>query len=301
MNRRDFIIRSVLALLGISLPLKKNIIARALAADNVAPDIIVSRGQAPPVVTEAAIRALGGMKRFVSRGDRVIIKPNIGWDRTPEMAATTNPDVVATLTRLCRDAGAKEVLVFDRTINDARRCYRQSGIEEAVTAAGGVMHFVDDRKFRDVTINGLALTKWPLYTEIFEADAFINVPIAKIHSLADLTLGMKNLMGVMGGWRGRIHQRLDESIVDLAATVPVTLVVLDAIRILIRNGPQGGRLEDVRRLDTVIAGTDQVAVDAYGTTLFGMRGADIGAVRLGAENGIGTADLSALTVRKIES
>jgi len=301
MNRRDFLIRTVLVLLGISLPPRKKIIARAFAADNVVPDIVVSRGQAPPVVTETAIRTLGGMKRFVSRGDRVIVKPNIGWDRTPDMAATTNPDVVATLVRLCLDAGAKEVVVFDRTINDARRCYRQSGIEEAVMNAGGVMHFVDDRKFRNVTINGLALTTWPLYTEIFEADAVINVPIAKTHSLAGLTLGMKNLMGVMGGWRGRIHQRLDESIVDLAATVPVTLVVLDAIRILTRNGPQGGRLEDVRRLDTIIAGTDQVAVDAYGATLFGMTGTDIGAVRVGAENGIGTADLSALTVRKIET
>jgi uncharacterized protein (DUF362 family) len=191
------------------------------------------------------------------------------------------------------------VKVFDRPVNDPRRCYVQSGIEAAAKSAGADVQFVDERKFKDMEINGLALKTWPLYSEIFEADKVINVPIAKHHSLAKLTLSMKNWMGVMGGSRRMIHQKLDESLVDLAMKVKPCLTVLDAVRILTDNGPQGGDLRDVKKLDTVVAGVDQVAIDAYGATLFGMKGSDLGYVRTAAEHRFGVMDLNKLQIRKM--
>jgi uncharacterized protein (DUF362 family) len=239
------------------------------------------------------------MSRFVSRGDIVVVKPNIGWDRTAEYAANTNPEVVAELVRLSYDAGAKKVKVFDHPVSDPRRTYKQSGIADAAAKAGALVSYVDERKLRDMSIKGQHLKTWPLYTELIEADKIINVPIAKVHGIATLTLGMKNWMGIMGGWRGRIHQRIDESLVDLARFVKPSLIVIDAVRILVANGPQGGSLSDVRRLDTVIAGTDQVAVDAFGTTLFGMKPDTLGCVRIGHSAGLGNMNISRLRIKRV--
>ncbi len=262
-------------------------------------DLAVAVGASPAKITAAAIDALGGMKSFIKRGDIVVVKPNIGWDRTPEYAANTNPEVVAALVSLCFDAGAKKVKVFDRPVNDPRRCYVQSGIADAVKKSGGELSYIDDRKFRDVKINGSVLKSWPLYTELMEADKIINVPIAKHHGLSKLTLGMKNWMGVMGGSRWSIHQKIDESLVDLAMAIKPTLVVLDAVRILTANGPQGGNLKDVKKLDTVVAGVNQVAVDAYGATLFGMNSPDLGYVRLASQRGFGPMDVAKMKIRKV--
>jgi uncharacterized protein (DUF362 family) len=248
----------------------------------------------------AAINAMGGIRRFISRGDIVIIKPNIAWDRTPEQAGDTNPEVVAAMVKLCFEAGAKKVKVFDRPVNDPRRCYVQSGIAPAAAAQGADVDYVDERKFRDMVINGEALKSWPLYSDVFEADKVINIPIAKHHGLAKLTMSMKNWMGVMGGSRRQIHQKLDESLVDLSMKIKPTVTILDAVRILTGNGPQGGSLADVKKLDTVIVGIDQVAIDSYGATLFGMKGSDLGYVRLGDKRGLGKMNLSKLKIRKIE-
>ena len=298
MNRRDFLKWTAVSSAGLTLPGSLSALGRIAQAAG-GPDLVVARGSSTPQAVRAALDALGGMKRFVSRGDVVVLKPNIGWDRAPQYAATTNPDVVGTLAKLCYEAGAKRVRIFDNTVNDARRCYRQSGIADAAAAAGAEMVIMDSRKYRDVKLNGTALKSWPLYGEIFEADKVINVPIAKIHSLSGLTLAMKNWMGVMGGVRFRVHQRLDESLVDLCRVIKPTLTVLDAVRILTANGPTGGDLRDVKRLDTVVAGTDQVAVDAFGTTLFGMQPGDIEHVRLAARAGLGVMDLSKLQIKRI--
>jgi len=206
-------------------------------------------------------------------------------------------DTISSLTQYLE--GAKKVKVFDRTVHDARRCYHQSGIAEAATGAGAEVSFIDDRKFKTVTLPGLALKDWPLYTEILEADKVINVPIAKTHGLATLTMALKNWMGIMGGGRGRIHQRLDECLADVATAIKPTLTVLDAIRILTDNGPQGGNLKDVKQLNTIIVSTDQVAVDAYGATLFGLQGGDLGYVRTAHRIGLGTMDLSKVTIKTI--
>jgi uncharacterized protein (DUF362 family) len=300
MNRRDFLKASLAAGAALSLSTGIDPFLRDIGAAE-APDLAVASGKSPGTVTRAAIDALGGMRKFVSRGDIVVVKPNIGWDRTPEFAATTNPEVVAALVKLSLEAGAKKVKVLDNPVNDARRCYRQSGILAAAEATGAEVVYPDSRKFRDTKIGGGTIKSWPLYTEAIEADRIINVPIAKTHGTSTLTLGMKNWMGVMGGWRGRIHQRIHESLVDVSLFLKPSLVVLDAVRILTGNGPQGGDLADVKRLDTVIAGADQVAVDAYGATLFGMKGADIGFIRLGHEAGLGTMDLAKVRLKKIQA
>ncbi|MFZ5907439.1 MAG: DUF362 domain-containing protein [Nitrospirota bacterium] len=264
-------------------------------------DLVVAggAGKKPAEITRAAIRAMGGMKKFVSRGDVVVVKPNIGWDRLPEHAANTNPEVVAAIVKLCFEAGAKKVKVFDRTCNDARRTYKQSGIADAVSALGAEVSFIDDRRFRDMSIKGRVLKTWPLYRDVFEADKLINVPVAKHHGLARLTMAMKNWMGIMGGNRGSIHQKIGESLADLCLVIRPTLTVLDAVRILTANGPQGGNLKDVKKLDTVVAGVDQVAVDSYGATLFGLKGSDLSYVKAGAAMGIGKMDLAKMKIRKL--
>jgi len=299
MDRRRFIKLAALTGAGLSLPQGLQHIAAA-AEPLTRPDLVVVHGASPEKLVKAALDAMGGIKNFISRGDIVVIKPNIGWDRTPEQAGNTNPEVVAAVVRLCFEAGAKKVKVFDRPVNDPRRCYVQSGIASAASALGAETDYVDDRKFKDMAIKGQVLKSWPLYTDIFEADKVINIPIAKHHGLAKLTMSMKNWMGVMGGSRRQIHQRLDESLVDLSTKIKPTLTILDAVRILTANGPQGGDLADVKKLDTIIAGVDQVAIDSYGATLFGMKGSDLGYVTLGHKLGLGQMDLTKMKIKKIE-
>jgi len=298
MNRRDFLKATIVSSVAFSIPGAINPLLGSLDAA-VKTDLAVAHGLRPAATTKAAIDALGGIKKFISRGDIVIVKPNIGWDRTPEYAATTNPEVVSTVVRLCYEAGAKQVKVFDRPVGDPRRCYKQSGIADAAAAAGGIVSYVDERKFRDVKLPGIALKSWPLYTEAMEADKIINIPIAKTHGLSTLTLGMKNWMGIMGSSRGRIHQRIEGSLADVAMFMKPALIIIDAVRILTANGPQGGSLSDVKQLNTIVAGKDQVAVDALGATLFGLKGANIGSVVAGYKAGLGIMDLSKLKIKRI--
>ena len=251
-------------------------------------------------LTRQAIDALGGMGRFVSKGNVVWIKPDIGWDRRPEQAATTNPDVVATLVEMCYQAGAKKVLVSDNPCNPARLSYPRSGIQSAAEKAGAEVPFLDERKFRKMSLNGKVLKEWEVYQDIVEADRLINVPIAKNHNLCLATLGMKNLMGVIGGARNRLHQDLGGTVADLAAFLKPRLVVLDAIRVLTANGPVGGNLADVKRKDTLVAGVDQVAVDAVGATLLGYKPDSIGYIVQGNARGLGTIDFKSLSPKQIE-
>jgi uncharacterized protein (DUF362 family) len=269
------------------------------AATPAAPDIVISKGTSPAQITEAAMRALGGMSRFVSRGDVVLVKPNMAWDRKPELAATTNPEVVATLVRLCLEAGAKKVKVFDNTLEDPRRAYVSSGIMAAAKGAGATVSYMDERRFRKMDLKGEVLKSWEVYQEAMEVDKVINCPILKHHSSALLTMGMKNLMGLIGGERERLHWHLEQAIVDLAAFFRPTLVVLDAIRILTANGPQGGSLKYVKQLNTVAAGVDQVAIDALGARLFGLRPAEVAHLPIAVKRGLGRMDLTKLRIKEV--
>jgi uncharacterized protein (DUF362 family) len=241
-------------------------------------------------LTEQAMQAIGGMGRFVSKGDVVWVKPNIGWARKPELAACTNPEVVATLTRLCLDAGAKTVKVGDYTCHDARRSYRNSGIEAAAKEAGAEIVYIDDRRFRDVKLGGERLEEWPLYPEIIESDLVINVPIAKHHGLSRATVAMKNYMGVIGGQRNAWHQALPECLVDITRFMKPRLCVLDAVRILTNHGPQGGNPADVKLTGIVAAGTDIVAIDALGAEILDHDPNEIQTVKKAHEAGLGEID-----------
>ncbi len=262
------------------------------------PELAIVEGDSPYRITREVVSALGGLDRFISKGDRVVIKPNIGWDRTPEMAACTNPEVVKALVELSHEAGAKKVIVIDNTTNQAKRCYIRSGIQEAVKEADGTMLFVDEHRIKKMPIKGEWLTEWPIILDVIEADKIINVPIAKHHSLSRLTMGMKNWLGGIGGSRNQLHQKLDEAMVDLAAFFNPALTVLDAYRILVRNGPQGGRVSDTKETKTVVASVDPVATDAVGATFFDIAPPDLLYLRLAEERGLGQTAWEKLTVEK---
>lgn len=269
--------------------------------------VVAKGGDDPGRLVRAAFDAAGGMGQFVSRGDVVVVKPNIGWSRTPEQAANTNPYVVAAVVELCLVAGAKKVKVFDRPCNPAQRTYRMSGIEEAAEQAGADVYFEDDRKFKDVAIpDGEMVKSWQMYTEALDADVLINVPILKHHSLARLTMGMKNLMGLLGGNRESIHVHFDQKLADVNTRIRPHLTVLDAYRILKAHGPNSGTPEDVELVRQVIVGTDPIAVDSYGAGLFSevtgqsIAGADLGYVRAGHEMGLGEIDLEKVEQQLVE-
>jgi len=250
-------------------------------------------------LTKEAIENLGGMKRFVGKGDVVWVKPNIGWDRTPEQSADTNPDVVKTLVQLCLDAGAKTVKVGDNTCNPAEKSYVTSKIADAARSAGGEVVFLDKNRFRDMEINGESLKTHPVYPEIVECDLVINVPVAKHHSLVRITCCMKNYMGVIEN-RQRFHQNLPVCIADITAFMKPRLCVLDAIRILTANGPTGGNLDDVKHAYTLAAGTDIVALDALGAELLGNKPSDIDSVTTGEKRGLGVMDYKSLALKELE-
>ena len=264
--------------------------------------LAVARGADPAAITRAAVAALGGMARFVHPGADVIVKPNICVDyHPPEYAATTNPTVVGTLVSLCLAAGASRVRVMDTPLGGTpESAYTVSGIGEVVEATGGQMEVMSPVKFARFDIpEGRDITAWEIYRDVLETDVLIDVPIAKHHGLARLSLGCKNLLGVIRN-PNQFHRNLGQRIADLVSRIRPTLTVVDAVRILVDHGPTGGSLNDVRQTDTVIASHDIVAADAYAATLFGMSGADVPYIKAAAEMGLGTMDLDTIDIAEVE-
>ncbi|HEX7400827.1 MAG TPA: DUF362 domain-containing protein [candidate division Zixibacteria bacterium] len=301
-TRRDFIKTSLGTAAGLSLTYigLPELIAQTLEKTEIYPDLAVVTNGDPASLTRNVMELLGGMKRFVSAGDVVVVKPNIGWDRNPEQAANTNPEVVAEVIKMCLEAGAKKVKLFDRSCNSASRCYENSGIKKAASEAGAEVSYMVDTAFAKMKFpKGEVLKEWYMYKPAMEADVLINVPIAKDHGSSKLTMGIKNLMGNMGGDRGQIHWKMDDNLADLANFVRPQLTILDAYRILINNGPQGGSLKDVVEKKTIIAGVQIASVDAYGTTLFDMKPTDLGYVVKANKFGLGEIDLSKLKIKKV--
>ncbi len=296
MNRRTFL--RDLAVGGAVLHWAPRFIAGQGTVPAGVPELAIIEGDFPSEITKAAVAALGGMQTFIARGDKVLIKPNIGWDRTPEMAACTNPEVVKALVELVQAAGARHVTVIDNTTNEAKRCYVRSGILDAVRSMGASMPYADESRVKKVTLHGEWLKEWDVLTDVLEADKIINVPIAKHHSLCRLTMGLKNWLGALGGARNQLHQDLDRALVDLAAFFKPALTVLDAYRILVRNGPQGGRTSDTKLVKTVVAGRDPVAVDAVGAGFFGIQPQELLYLKLAQERGLGKFEWEKLRVEK---
>jgi uncharacterized protein (DUF362 family) len=253
----------------------------------------------PEQLVRRAVDALGGMAKFVSRGDVVVIKPNIGWDRMPIHAANTNPEVVAAVIKLAHEAGAKRVVVADGSCNDPNRCFQRSGIWRASYELGADVILPQEHRFRTMRLKGDVLDEWPIFTTLVDADKVINVPVAKHHNLAKYTAAMKNWYGVLGGRRNRLHQNIDTSIADLATFMRPTLVVVDAWRVLVRNGPQGGNIDDAKDMHTVIASVDQVAADAYGCALIGQKRENLPYLEMGEKRGLGTMRWENLRVREV--
>jgi uncharacterized protein (DUF362 family) len=265
------------------------------------PDLVVARGGEPEEMVRRALASLGGMEKFVPKGARVVIKPNICVAyHTYEYAATTNPWVVGALVKLALEAGAGSVQVMDYPFGGSpQQAYTISGIEEQVIAAGGEMVFMPGFKYKSADIpQGIDLKQTKVFQDALNADVLINVPIAKHHSLARLTLGMKNLMGLIQD-RAAIHRNLGQRLADLTSLFQPTLTVVDAVRILMNNGPTGGNLNDVKQLNTIIVSPDIVAADSYATTLFGLRPEDIAYIPAAAAMGLGISDLSSLKIEEI--
>lgn len=262
--------------------------------------LAVAHGTSAGTNTKKAIAAIGGMRKFVSPGDVVVIKPNIGHPRAPKYAVTTSPSVVATLVSLARQAGAKKVIVMDNPVSsDPAHCYSASKISAAVKAAGGSMKVMGSSGYKRYAIPGHLLKTHPLYAAIVNADVLINVPIAKQHGSTGLTLAGKNMMGCTSN-RQKMHTLgLSQSIAEINAKLRPELTVIDAMRILVHNGPSGGSLSDVRTKNTVIACKDWVAADAYATRLFGKKPGAVPYIKAAANMGLGTMNLSSVTIRKV--
>lgn len=291
MDRRTFLRDVFLWTAGLTVTIPRFRVPAAFAGQSSPSLLAVGKGTDYGLLVEKTLASLGGMNAFVRPGDKVVIKPNIGWDRSPEQAANTHPLVVKALVEQALEAGAAKVQVFDRTCNEQRRCYKNSGIEDTLKGLRNSKVFlehVDQRKFVPVDLErGKSLSRMEIYRDVLEADSYINVPVAKHHGLSRLTLGLKNSMGVIGGNRGRLHFNLGQKLADLATVVRPNLTVIDATRMLLRNGPQGGDLNDVKISNTLIASTDPVAADAYATTLFGLKPEKIASTKAAYDLGLG--------------
>ena len=306
MDRRTFFRNSLgaAALAGTSLVMGKNRLPwepPLPPAPDGPVDLVAVRGGEADAMFDSGIAALGGMAAFVKKGATVVIKPNIGWDVTPERAGNTNPRLVARIVKHCREAGAKEVYVFDHTCDNAQRCYRTSGIEQAVEDAGGKMApGGSEGYYQEVTIaGGTSLTKAKEHELVLKSDVFINVPVLKSHSSTRLTIAMKNLMGSV--WdRGYWHSNdLHQCIADFSSYRKPTLNVVDAYAVMKRNGPRGVSVSDVAVMKAQLLSRDPVAIDAAATKLFGLEPSSVRYIKLAADKGVGRMDLETLNIKRI--
>jgi uncharacterized protein (DUF362 family) len=258
------------------------------------PRLVVARGPRPEVNVQAALARMGGMGAFVGRDDVVLIKPNVGWERTPAQAANTDPDVVAALVRACREAGAKEVIVAELPCTNPEIAFRRSGVAEAARREGARVVTPTGAERASVVIPGKP-GAWTTLAAYAEATRVINVPVAKRHTFCNVSAGMKNWLGLIEHDRQLFHAGLAGSIVALATMMRPTLTVVDATRVIWRNGPEGGNLADVKRLDTIAISLDPVAVDAWAAELLGFGVGQMDYIRLAAERGLGTPDFRSLS------
>lgn len=265
-------------------------------------DLVAVKGGEPDVMFDKAIASFGGMERFVSKGQTVVVKPNIGWDVTPERAANTNPKLVKRIIEHCFNAGAKDVFVFDHTCDNWTRTYRTSGIETAAKDAGAkVVSGETEGYYQEVAIpGGKSLTQAKVHELMLSSNVIINVPVLKVHDGARVTIAMKNFMGVV--WdRGYWHRNdLQQCIADFATFCKPTLNVVDAYVVMKENGPRGTSVDDVVKMGSLIMSRDIVAVDAASAKVLGFNPDEIGHIKLADAMHVGTMDLSRLSISRIK-
>lgn len=305
MERREFIRNMIGGGLVAGSSLAFGPFSSALAASGAqAPstyDLVAVRGGQPELMFDRAIAALGGIRNFVAHGSKVLVKPNIGWDVSPEQAGNTNPKLVGRIIEHCLQAGAKEVSVFDHTCDPWAQCYRNSGIERAVKAAGGRMVSGDNEGYyQRVTVPGKRLTEAKVHELLLDADVFINVPVLKQHSSSVITVGMKNLMGVV--WdRWHWHRNdLHQCIADFSGFRRPTLTVVDAYRVMKQNGPRGISVKDVVPMQSLLVSSDPVVADAAAAMMFGSDPAEVRYIELAAAMKLGSMDLKQLNIKRIK-
>jgi uncharacterized protein (DUF362 family) len=303
MKRREFIWKGIGAglITGSALSLTSYKKVFGSMPDEQSWDLVAVKGGDPVVMFDRAILSLGGMKKYVKPNQTVVVKPNIGWDTSAERAANTNPRLVARIIEHCLAAGAKTVYMFDHTINEWTRTYQNSGIEKASKDAGAkIVSGNSESYYHPVTIkNGKILKKDKVHELILESDVFINVPILKNHGGSTLTISMKNLMGVMWDRHYWHNNDLHQCIADFASEIKPTLNVVDAFRVMKRNGPRGVSLSDIVEMKSLIISEDIVAADAAAAKIFGKEPEQVGHIRIASEMGVGTSDLTKLSISRI--
>jgi uncharacterized protein (DUF362 family) len=306
MKRRKFISTSVSAgvATGAALTFGKLDEVFAGSANNAESnyDLVAVRGGEPEVMFDKGIESLGGMKRFVKPGQRVLIKPNIGWDKTPERAANTNPKLIKRIVEHCFEAGAKDVLVFDHTCHKWDKCYKHSGIEKAVKEAGGkIVPGNSEKMYKKVEIKeAKRLKETAVHELMLDTDVFINVPILKNHSSAKMTIAMKNLMGCVWDRQYWHKNDLHQCIADFLHFRLPDLNIVDAYNVMTQNGPVGVSLDDVVNMKTQVISTDIVAADAASAKFFGMDPSEIKHIKIAHEAGFGNMNLSELNINRIK-
>jgi len=304
MKRRDFIKTGLAA--GVAAGIGFNLLPFEKVFSATAPldayDLVAIKGGKADAMFDRGIKVLGGMGRFVKKGQTVVVKPNIGWSVEPDRAATTNPLLIKRIIEHCYQAGAKTVYVFDNTCDNWIKCYQESGIEKAAKEANAkVAPANSESYFQEVTIPGAKVLKSAKVHElILESDVFINVPVLKNHGSADMTVSMKNLMGVV--WDRRFWHRNDlhQCIADycLYSKKP-HLNIVDAYRVMLKNGPRGVSTNDVQLFQTQIISSDIVAADVAAVALFGKKAEDVKHISLASQMKIGEKDLSKLKIARI--
>jgi uncharacterized protein (DUF362 family) len=261
-----------------------------VAEEAAAPLLATVQGGDRGEAVRRAVEALGGMGRFVKPGEAVLVKPNIAWDKLEIHGADTNPQVVGAVVRLCKEAGAGRVVVADLTCNDPQRCYERSGIWKAAEDAGAEI-FLPQDQLESVDLGGV-LGTWKVNKLAFEVQRIINVPVVKQHGGSKVTAGMKNWYGMLEAVpRGQLHGQMNEGIADLAWSFRPSLTVIDATRVMVRNGPEGGSVNDVEMRNQLAAATDVVAADVWAAGLLGLSVADVGYLKLAERAGLGTTEL----------
>jgi uncharacterized protein (DUF362 family) len=264
-------------------------------------DLVAVRNGEPEKMFDTGIKALGGMKNFVSKGDVVVVKPNIGWNVEPDRGANTNPVLVGRIVEHCIAAGAKKVYVFDHTCSYWRGAYTNSGIEKAAKNAGATVAPGNrEGLFEQVRIPNAKILKTVQVHELYlEADVIINVPVLKVHSGARMTSAMKNLMGVV--WdRGFYHSRgLHQCIADFPVFRKPALNVVDAYTIMVKNGPRGYSRGDLVLQKMQLISPDIVAIDAASAKILNMEPENIPYIPFAHSKKMGNINLDQLTIKKI--
>lgn len=306
MKRRDFIHKSLQAGIAtgaaVSLGGYGQLLANTVYNNSIPYDLVAIRNGEPEQMYRRAMNAMGGISQYVKKGQRVVVKPNIGWDVVPELAANTNPELVKAIVKSCLDAGASAVYTFDHTCDDWKKCYRNSKLENAIEDAGGkVVPGNSERYYQEVEIpQGKRLKTTKVHEQIMEADVFINVPILKNHGSTKLTISMKNLMGIV--WDRHYWHRNDlhQCIADFSTWRKPDLNIIDAYRVMMKNGPRGRSESDVAKMKFLVMSDDMVAADAAAAKIFGMQPGNVPHIQHAHDMKVGNMNLQEQEIGRIK-